>query len=46
VELHKIRVLGLPAAARAMVTGGTIARLLGPHAPASGSRPGGLACSR
>jgi hypothetical protein len=46
VELHKIRVLGLPAAARAMVTGGTIARLLGPYAPASGSRPGRLACSR
>ncbi|MGD0699126.1 MAG: amidohydrolase family protein [Trebonia sp.] len=45
VELYKIRVMGLPAAAQALVTGGNIARLLGPGAPSSpgprvrGSRP-------
>jgi uncharacterized protein len=40
VELHKIRVLGLPPRAEAMVTGGTLLRLLGPRAPASTSRSG------
>jgi predicted TIM-barrel fold metal-dependent hydrolase len=32
VELHKVRVLGLPPAQQAMVTGGNVTRLLGPGA--------------
>ena len=35
VELHKVRVLGLPPQAETMVTGGNIMRLLGPGAPPS-----------
>lgn len=45
VELHKIRVMRLPAAAQAMVTGGNIARLLGPGAPPSAWPMRRLACS-
>jgi predicted TIM-barrel fold metal-dependent hydrolase len=35
VELHKVRLLGLPPAAESLVTGGNIGRLLGPGAPPS-----------
>ena len=45
VELHKIRVMGLSATARAMVTGGNITRLLGPGAAPSARSARRLACS-
>jgi uncharacterized protein len=45
VELHKIRVLGLPSRAQAMITGGNITRLLGPGARPSAWPARRLACS-
>jgi uncharacterized protein len=43
VELHKVRVVGLPPAQQAMVTGGNISRLLGPGAAPSLARPAPVA---
>jgi len=45
VELHKIRVLGLPRPAEGMVTGGNIIRLLGPDAAPSAWPSRRVACS-
>jgi uncharacterized protein len=42
VELHKVRVLGLPPAQHAMVTGGNISRLLGPGAAPTAARGAGV----